>query len=327
VPNVRELTGAIFAPHQYHHDDRSELFVVFTKVLTELAKHSDRRIVLFLDEFSEICKAIERNEAVLNLNPDGTARLLPRDFYIDVPFIHHLGSLMKDEALRRKVTFVVLVRPFFAEYDEQRSLQLLKVMKPIMLGPLDDAAARALITEPLAPYLSYADGAVDYLIRLTAGHPYLLQFILKLLVDKIQRSGRPTIELKDIQSVEERMVSDGPDFDAQFASLVSDYSVDEVSHPKEALFGKGVLALISKIGQPRDGWATVGEILGELAKYDIPEEKTTSLLSQLTRTRILEETDLDDQLQYRVSVPLVRERFARENLYRRYFQFATDGRT
>jgi hypothetical protein len=146
---------------------------------------------------------------------------------------------------------------------------------------------------------------------------------------------RPAIELKEIQLVEERMVSDGPGFDAQFASLVSDYSVDEISHPKEALLGKGVLALISRVGRPRDGWATVGEILGELAKYDIPEEKTTSLLSQLTRTRILEETDLDDQLQYRVSVPLVRERFARQHLYRRYFQFAkrsrrgpaTDGRT
>jgi class 3 adenylate cyclase len=321
VQNFRALTSTLFAPHQYQRGDRSEFFAVFTKVLTELTKHSDRRIILFLDEFSEIRKVIERNQAVLNKNPVRTARLLPHDLYIDVPFIHHLGSLLKDEALKGKITFIVLVRPFLAEYDEQQSLQLLKLMKPITLGRLDEPAAKQLITEPLGRYLSYRDDAVDYLIKLTAGHPYLLQFILKLLVDKIKRNGRPTIELKDVQWVEERMVGDGPGFDAQFAVLISDYSVDEVSHPKEALLGKGVLALISKLGQPRDGWATTAEIIDGLAKYDIPEEKTASLLSQLTRTRILEEIDRDDQLQYRLSVPLVRERFVRQNLYRKYFEF------
>jgi len=326
VQNFRALTNSLFEPQQYQRGDRTEFFAVFTKMLTELTKHSDRRIVLFLDEFSEIRKVIERNQQVLNRNPVRTVRLLPHDLYIDVPFIHHLGSLLKDEALKGKITFIVLVRPFLAEYDEQQGLQLLKLMKPIMLGRLDEAAARELITEPLAPYLSYGEGAVDYLTRLTAGHPYLLQFILKLLVDKIKRNGRTTIGLRDIQWVEERMVHDGPAFDAQFAVLISDYSVDEVSHPKEAQLGKGVLALISNLGQAHDGWASTTDILDELIKYDIPEEKTASLLSQLTRTRILEETDMDDQLHYRLSVPLVRERFVRQNLYRRYFQFARRAR-
>ena len=204
VQNLRTLTRGLFAAEQYQRGDRSEFFSVFSKVLTELVKASKRRIVLFIDEFSEIRKVIERNQSVLNKNPTRTSRLLPQDMYIDVPFIHHLSSLLKDESLKRKITFIVLVRPFLAEYDEQQGLQLLKLMKPITLGRLDEAAARDLVTEPLRSYLSFDDDAVEYLIRLTAGHPYLLQFILKLIVDKIKRNGRLSVAVKDIHWVEER---------------------------------------------------------------------------------------------------------------------------
>jgi class 3 adenylate cyclase len=325
VQNLRTLTRGLFTAEQYQRGDRSEFFSVFSKVLAELVKASKRRIVLFIDEFSEIRKVIERNQSVLNKNPSRTSRLLPHDMYIDVPFIHHLSSLLKDETLRGKITFVVLVRPFIAEYDEQQGLQLLKLMNPITLGRLDEVAARKLVTEPLRSYLSFEDDAVGYLIQLTAGHPYLLQFILKLIVDKIKRNGRPSVGVKDIQWVQERMVSDGPAFDAQFAVLISDYSVNEVSHPKEALLGKGMLALVSRLGQNSDGWVATSVILDEFANYDIPEEKTTAILSQLTRTCILEERDMEEQLHYRLAVPLVRERFVRQNLYRKYFQLAKTG--
>lgn len=326
VQNLRPLTRSLFSAEQYQRGDRSEFFTVFSKVLTELVKASKRRIVLFVDEFSEIRKVIERNQSVLNKNPSRTSRLLPHDMYIDVPFIHHLSALLKDDSMKGQITFVVLVRPFIAEYDEQQGLQLLKLMKPITLNRLDDVAARKLVTEPLGSHLSFDERAVEYLIRLTAGHPYLLQFILKLIVDKIKRNGRRCVEVKDIQWVQERMVSDGPAFDAQFAVLISDYSVSEVSHPKEALLGKGMLALISRLGQHSDGWVAASAIFGDFGRYEIPEEKTASILSQLTRTCILEEADRDDELHYRLAVPLVRERFVRQNLYRRYFQLAKTSR-
>ena len=226
--------------------------------------------MLFIDEFSEIRKVIERNKTALQKNPARTAKLLPHDMYIDVPFIHHLSSLLKDEALKRQITFVVLVRPFLAEYDEREGLQLLKLMKPITLRHLDEAAAKELITEPLESYVSYEDGAVDYLFTLTAGHPYLLQFILKLIVDKIKRIGRPTITLADVKWVQELMISDGPAYDAQFAVLISDYSVDEITHPKEAQLGKGLLALVSKLGQHQDGWVDAAQIFDGIRQIRHP---------------------------------------------------------
>jgi class 3 adenylate cyclase len=322
VKDLRYLTRDVFTPSQYQRGDRTEFFSVFAKLLSDLATKSRRRIILFIDEFSEIRRVIERNKTALQRNPARTSKLLPHDMYIDVPFIHHLSSLLKDEALKRQVTFVVLVRPFLAEYDEREGLQLLKLMKPITLRHLDEAAAKELITQPLEPYVSYEPATVEYLYRLTAGHPYLLQVILKLTVDKIKRSGRSTITLADVKWVQEQMVSDGPGYDAQFKVLISDYSIDEIAHPKEAELGKGLMALVSKVGQDRDGWVDSTEIFRGLAKYNIPEEKTAHILSQLTRTRILEEGIDEDHLRYRLSIPLVQERFLRQNLYLKYFRYA-----
>jgi class 3 adenylate cyclase/AAA+ ATPase superfamily predicted ATPase len=320
VPNLRNLTRELLTPSRYQRGDRAEFFSVFAKVLAGLATASRRRLVVFIDEFSEIRKVIERNKEVLQKNPSRVGNLLPHDMYIDVPFIHHMSSLLKDAELRPLMTFIVLVRPFIAEYDEREGLQLLKLMKPIMLRHLDEMAAKELITAPVESYIEYEDGAVDYLFRLTDGHPYLLQFMLKLVVDRMKRDARPTITKADISWLRERMISEGPAYDAQFAVLISDYSVDEITHAKEAHLGKGLLALVSQLGQQQDGWVPSGEIYDALHQHQVPEEKTASLLSQLTRTCILEEGNLDGELQYRLAVPLVQERFVKQNLYRRYFR-------
>ena len=320
VANLRNFTRELLTPSRYQRGDRTEFFSVFAKVLTGLATQSRRRIVLFIDEFSEIRKVIERNKDVLQKNPSRVGNLLPHDMYIDVPFIHHLSSLLKDAELRRIMTFIVLVRPFIAEYDEREGLQLLKLMKPITLRHLDETAAKELITAPIGPHMTYEGGAVDSLFRLTNGHPYLLQFMLKLIVDRLKREERPTIANADINWLRERMISEGPAYDAQFAVLISDYSIDEITHSKESRLGKGLLALVSQLGQQHDRWVPSTEIYDALHHHEIPEEKTASLLSQLTRTCILEEGNVDGELQYRLTVPLVQERFLQQNLYRRFFR-------
>jgi hypothetical protein len=144
--------------------------------------------------------------------------------------------------------------------------------------------------------------------------------MLKLVVDRMKRDAQPTITKADISWLRERMISEGPAYDAQFAVLISDYSVDEITHAKEAHLGKGLLALVSQLGQQQDGWVPSGDIYDALHQHQVPEEKTASLLSQLTRTCILEEGNLDGELQYRLAVPLVQERFVKQNLYRRYFR-------
>jgi hypothetical protein len=319
--DVRGLTHGLFAPSRYKRGDRTEFFANFAGLLQGFVNAAKKRIVLFIDEFSEVRKVIERNKIALQRNPVRTGNILPHDMYLDIPFMHHLSSLLKDRALKQKFTLVVLVRPFMAEYDDQEELQVLKLMKPIMLYHLDESAAQSLITDPLSGKVAYEEGAVAYLHRLTAGHPYLLQFILKLAVDRIRRERRRTITLGDIKAIEERMISEGPGYDAQFNVVMSDYSVAEVMNPSEAQLGTGVLALISKFGQEQDeGWVHEREIVDKLLEYNINESKTAYLLSQLLRSKIIEESNPDGSLRYRLVIPLLRRRLVKQNMYTKYFR-------
>jgi hypothetical protein len=321
LQDLKGLTHELFSASRFQRGDRTQFFSLFAKLLRGFAMAAHRRIVLFIDEFSEVRKVIERNKAALHHSPLRTANLLPHDMYIDVPFIHHLGSLLKDRDLRTKFTLIVLVRPFMAEYDDREELQILKLMKPIMLYYLDEGAAKALISEPLQGRVAFEAGTVDYLYHLTAGHPYLLQFILKMLVDRINREGRRVVGPDDARWIETRMVSEGPAYDAQFEVMISDYSIAEVTHPKEGLLGKGMLALIAKRGQEQaDRWVDEGQLFEGLTAHKVPVERTASLLSQLTRTKILEEQNRDGRLCYRIAVPLLHNRFVQQNLYLKYFR-------
>jgi serine/threonine protein kinase len=321
VQDLRGLTNELFAASRYERGDRTQFFAMFAKLLRGFAEAAHRRIVLFIDEFSEVRKVIERNKIALQRNPLRIGSLLPHDMYIDVPFMHHLSSLLKDRELKSKFTLVVLVRPFMSEYDEKEGLQILKLMKPITLYYLEEKAARALITQPLEGLIGFEAAAVDYLAWLTAGHPYLLQFMLKLIVDKAKREQRATVTREDIQALEERMVSEGPAYDALFAVLISDYSVAEIMHPQEALLGKGALALIAKIGDEQpEGWVLDDQVFSKLVEHKIPREKAAFLLSQLARTKILEEDSREGSLRYRLSIPLLRKRFVRQNLYLKFFR-------
>jgi class 3 adenylate cyclase len=321
LDDLRAHTHELFAAARFQRGDRTQFFSMFARLIRGFASAAHRRIVLFIDEFSEVRKVIERNKVALVHNPLRTANLLPHDMYIDIPFMHHLSSLLRDQELKRNFTLIVSVRPFMAQYDFKEDLQVLKLMKPITLYYLDEQAARALISEPLAGRVGYEAGAVDYLGQLTAGHPYLLQFILKLLVDRIKREGRRTIALADIQSVEERMLSEGPAYDAQFAVLISDYSVADVMNTNEARLGRGTLAFIAHFGsQQPDGWVYQEQIFEGLSAHKIRRENCSEVLDQLTRTKILEEQSQGGQLNFRIAIPLLRKRFVRQNLYWKYFR-------
>jgi serine/threonine protein kinase len=318
--DLRGLTHELFSAAQFQRGDRTQFFSMFARLLRGFASAAHRRIVLFIDEFSEVRKVIERNSAALQHNPLRTANLLAHDMFIDVPFIHHLGSLLKDRDLQAKFTLIVLVRPFMSEYDQREELQILKLMKPIMLYYLEEPAGRALITEPLRGQVTFDDPAVDRLYYLTAGHPYLLQFMLKVLVDRITRDGGRTLRLEDVSWLEKRMTSEGPAYDAQFEVLISDYSVAEIRHSKEALLGKGALALIAMLGQDQpERWVAEKQIFDRLTEHKVPGEKTAALLSQLTRTKIMDEQEREGRLCYRIAVPLLHQRLIQQNVYLKHF--------
>ena len=305
---------------QYERGDRSEFFDRFANCLRGLARTAGRRVILFLDEFSEIVHGINKNRIVSLRNPAREMNLLAQDQYVDAKFLHFFGTLLKDREFTKLYTLVVAVRPFMAEFDERENLQMLKLMTPITLYYLSEPQAKALITEPVRPDFTYHSDCVDYLWKLTAGHPYLLQFMLKDIINRVLRVRRRDVRIEDVKSMEERMILEGTAYEAVFEVLMSDYSVQEVTHPKEADFGKGTMALIAKLGDVQEeGWVLLDQLTPEIVPRHMPKEKLMSVLSQLHRTKILDEREDRRGLQFRVYVPLLRKRFVKQNLYTKYF--------
>ncbi len=213
------------------------------------------------------------------------------------------------------------LKPFMAEYDSRHNLQILKLVKPITLYHLDESAAKALMIEPLRGRIAVEQQAADYLYQITSGHPYLIQFFLHQIVDTVKGEHRPSIYKEDIKQFEEVMISEGPAYDAHFKVLDSDYSVADVMEPGRARLGKGVLALIAKIGnQEKEGWVPINRIQTALTVHDCTFEDTDELLDQLLRAKILEEREINGTLCFKISIPLLRKRYVRQNLYSKYFR-------
>jgi hypothetical protein len=311
---------------QYERGSKREMLVGFSSLLEKLGARAKKKIVIFLDEFSELCRAIERNE-----QRDEQRRsqgrpepaLHPHELPVDVDMMQWFGTLLKNERIKGRIVFIFAARPFVADYDEYRNLQVLKLTKSITLYHLDQAAARALITEPLEGKISYVPDAVDYLCTLTAGQPYLLQMFLREVVDRLKRDHRTAATKRDVQAVEDVLISEGPAHEAHFKVLDSDYSLDDVIEPKRATLGRGVLALVAKIGhEQREGWVNTEAVCDAMVRHNCRRADAYKLLDQLVRAKILEEKQAEDRLLVRMTIPLLRKRYVGQNMYLKYFRDA-----
>ena len=290
----------------------------FQKIIQGLVRITKRKIVLFLDEFSELCRAIEWNENLSKRNPERDRNIYPHQMLVDVDLMKWFWELRTHDEIRGKLVFIFAVRPFVAEYDGWRNLQLLRLMTPITLYNLDESAAKALMTEPLSGKIDYEGGAVDYLYHLTAGHPYLIQFFLREIINRIRKE-RSRIKKQDIIDFEEKMISEGPAYKAQFNVLDSDYSVDSVTNNDAAKLGKGVLAVIAHLRSRRsDGWVQKEECVRVLKHHRV-EVNIDDLLSKFRDAKIIEERGTEGKLEYRILIPLLRKRYVKQNMFQRYF--------
>jgi hypothetical protein len=75
---------------------------------------------------------------------------------------------------------------------------MLEMARHQEIGFLDEAAARQLIVEP-ARRVQYDEATVDWLLELTAGHPYYLQWMCGELVSRADREARQTIHSQHVQ--------------------------------------------------------------------------------------------------------------------------------
>ena len=284
-----------------------EMRTMFTSILENTLRITKKRIVLFLDEFSELCHAIHKNEN----NEENNGNVRPDEVLADVDLMRWFTVLIDNTEIKKKLVPIIAARPFVSEYDDRKRLNLLKLMNPITLDHLDENAAKALITEPLNGKVVFKEECVDYLYKLTAGHPYLIQFFLSNVVN----SNSQTVELQDVQQFENKMISEAGNYAAHFNVLESDYSLNvldkdsEQSKPFSAA-GKHVLTWIaSEAGENGEGWVKTDRLSHEYTEFDFPVDAET-LLQQLENAKILER----NQGLVRISVPLLRKKYFRQRI-------------
>ncbi len=147
--------------------------------VTLSALRRNRRLIFLFDETSRLLDAIDRQD-------------IPADIG------NTLGQLIaRDE--RMDIIFAVDAE------DEPRLESFPPLSDPLLhkrLGLLDDAASEALIRRPAAPYYEVQSDAVEGILAMAGGHPYLLHVINGLVWEReTSRWPKGPVTLSDVNAV------------------------------------------------------------------------------------------------------------------------------
>jgi hypothetical protein len=149
--------------------------------VTLSALRSGRRLIFLFDDTSKLLDAIDRRDVPADLG-DTLSALIARDERMDIIFA------VDAEDEHRLEAFAPLNDPLLHK----------------RLGLLDDSAAEALTRRPAAPYYEVQNDAVEGILAMTGGYPYLLHVLNGLLWERVAARREPfpsVVTLNDVSSV------------------------------------------------------------------------------------------------------------------------------
>jgi hypothetical protein len=230
----------------------------------------ERELLLLFDEFEELEMRVD------------SGKLEPTIF----PFLRHLMQHNR----RLGFIFVGTHRLETLSTDYWSIFFNIALYKHVTF--LDDKAARALISEPVAGFgLHYDDLALDKMLRVTAGQPYFLQLICHALVNRANREQRAYLTIQDVNAVLSQMVEVG---EAHFAFLW------EQSNPSEQLVLAALTRLLTR--EPTVTALQVTELLAERG-VAMPAQDVTETLHQLVMRDIVRElTGQPPRYEYKIEL-------------------------
>jgi hypothetical protein len=288
IVRVLPFEHRIFDPddRQFHDKFTTAPYKEFLSSLERiLAQLNGRKILLVLDEFSQLRD---------RLSTDHQDGLSPRVF----------SFLSNTIQSTNQLAFVFTGTYVLNEMMREHAFDLAKICVPKLISFLDDNAARRLVTEPVARdknhpergYLAFQANVVDRIVHVTNRHPYLIQYLCKLLVDRMNSEIKhPQVNLNDINTVIAEVVS-RPSHDTTFLSFWNDFDKSQ----------RKVLAVVAagtkrNLYQP---WININDIAEVFQDFQDPIdfEELLRLCSSLEDAEMLERSPGDDS--YRISIPL-----------------------
>jgi hypothetical protein len=189
-------------------------------------------------------------------------------------FIRVLGEIAKGS----RIKFIFGGRHKVFRYNELYDWQLLKLCANHNLRFLDKTSAAELLRDPMKGYLSWDDGAIDYLYGITGGHPYFLQYLGSQVVRLMNERRATRVVKEDAEQVTAAFFSSPAEKD-RIRLLYTDFEAD--------------LRIVARLlkGMPKDvaDWRSLHQLLRYMDQYQYKGKETrfAELLDELALVGIL----------------------------------------
>ena len=241
---LRRLDFDLARPEREDYADHPiEQFELLGEEIGQLATASGRRAVLMTDEFDLLIEAVEDGHVSpyvfdcirgLMQHQDGLSFIFAGANKLSA-MLKNPQSILFNTALRRKVSF------------------------------LDQADAESLVRQPVADVLWYDDLAMEKILRVTAGHPYFIQYICHEILNLARRDAKNFVALRDVDRALQTTV--------QETTGIIRHSYMSLSRDEQVALA--ALARITDDGRPFVGSEDIAETLRQddvvLAKRDLLE--------------------------------------------------------
>jgi type I restriction enzyme M protein len=244
-------------------------FEEFRAILeSALERIRPKRMLIMLDEFDKVQEAIDNG--VLSPQVPENLRFL----------FHTYDSVSAILTGSRRIK----------RLREEYWSVLFGIGKRVGVTKLDVLSARVLVTRPVAGRLVYAESALDSVLTLTAGQPYLLQYLASEVFQLCAESNQVSVTRAIVTEAAGRMVRDFEHFQSLFR--------DQIGTERRRF----LLCLINRLAEGPDR-VTSDFLRDELERNGIRYRSFATLKSDLEELRELEVIAIDDGT-YRLEVPL-----------------------
>ena len=187
-------------------DLQSEPFWVFRGWVERIQERlRGRKVVFIIDEFTKAEEAWKQRQ-------------------IDQDFFEGLRWLVGEH---QDVVFLLCVhemiyRLLAPEEGNNGRWALLQKGQPVRLNYLDRDSAARLIRQPLGHIYQYDDSIVEYMVELTAGHPYFLQGLCRELATHMAQGNQTRVTLEDLSAAISHVLANGEHYFSHFLNEVQD---------------------------------------------------------------------------------------------------------
>ncbi len=186
----REFKGLLRGPFREEFRKGSPFEVFRTQLEEVLDAVGQMRVLLMLDEFDKIQEGIDHGV---------TSPQLPENLRFVFQTYSRVSAILTGWRIRRM-------------REEYRNA-LYGIGIPLKVSALDEAAARALVTRPVAGRLVIPPSIRDEIVGLCARQPYLLQYLCDRLFEECANAGASAVTRTMVEEAASKIVSSKEGFE------------------------------------------------------------------------------------------------------------------